>query len=79
MRRAMVVLLLMFAAGCTSYHKVTDLNTGKAYYTTDIDRKSSGVVELKDGRTGTTITLPSSEVQEITKEEYKRGIYSEQG
>jgi len=70
---------LMFAAGCTSYHKVTDLNTGKVYYSTDVDRKSSGVVELKDGRTGTTVTLPSSEVQKVTQEEYKRGIYSDQG
>ena len=79
MRRAIVVLLLILGAGCTSYHKVTDLNTGKAYYSTDIDQKSSGAVELRDGRTGNTVTLPSSEVQAITKDEYMRGIYSDQG
>ena len=79
MRRVIIALWLMFVAGCTSYHKVTDLNTGKAYYSTDIDQKSSGAVELKDGRTGNTVTLPSSEVQTITKDEYMRGNYSSQG
>lgn len=77
MRRTIIVLLLVLAAGCTSYRKVTDLNTGKVYYTTDMEQKSSGLVELKDGRTGATVVLPSSEVQKITKEEYQRGIYSE--
>ncbi len=79
MRRVMIVLLLMVVAGCTSYHKVTDLNTGKVYYSTDVDQKSSGLVQLRDGRTGNTVVLPSSEVQKITKEEYKRGIYSDKG
>jgi hypothetical protein len=79
MRRAILVLLLVFGAGCASYHRVTDLNTGKVYYSTDINRKSNGALELKDGRTGNTVTLPSSEMQTITKEEYKRQIYSSQG
>ncbi len=76
MKRAILIVLLMFIAGCTSYHKVTDLNTGKVYYTTDIKYKDSGSVDLKDGRTGSRVVLPSSEVQEIGKDEYTRGIYS---
>lgn len=76
MKKLIVVLLaLLFVVGCTSYHRVTDLNTGKAYYTTQIDQKGSGAVELKDGRTGAKVVLPSSEVQDITEDEYKRGIY----
>lgn len=69
------MLVLLFIVGCTSYHKVTDLSTGKVYYTTDINHKGSGSVDIKDGRTGARITLPSSEILKITKEEYKVGIY----
>ncbi len=76
MKKAILIVLLMFIAGCTSYHKVTDLNSGKVYYTTDIKYKDSGSVDLKDGRTGSRVVLPSSEVQEIGKDEYTRGIYS---
>ncbi|MHC4116070.1 MAG: hypothetical protein ACYSWO_01050 [Planctomycetota bacterium] len=77
MKKLIVIMLLLFlAVGCTSYHKVTDLNTGKTYYTTQIEYKGSGAVDLKDGKTGARIVLPSSEVQEITKDEYNRGIYA---
>jgi hypothetical protein len=79
MKRTMTVLLLAFVAGCTSYHKVTDLNTGKVYYTKDLERKGSGSVQLKDGRTGATVVLPYSEAQKIKEDDYKRGIYSSQG
>jgi hypothetical protein len=76
MKRTILVILLMFAAGCTSYHKVTDLNTKKVYYTKKIDNKKSGSVELKDGRTGAKVVLPSSEVLKINKDAYDSGIYS---
>jgi uncharacterized protein YcfL len=76
MKKLIVVLLaVLFVVGCTSYHRVTDLNSGKAYYTTEINHKDSGAVEIKDGRTGAKVTLPSSKVEQITEDEYKRGIY----
>ena len=76
MKRTILIVLLMFAAGCTSYHKVTDLNTNKVYYTKKITNKKSGSVELKDGRTGAKVVLPSSEVLKINKDAYNSGIYS---
>lgn len=76
MRRVIIIgLLLMFVAGCTTYHRVTDLNTGMVYYSEELHQKSGGAVEFKDGRTGHTIVLPSTEVREITKEQYQQGIY----
>jgi uncharacterized protein YxeA len=69
------MLVLLFVVGC-SYYKVTDLATDEAYYTTEIKHKDSGAVEIKDGKTGAQIVLPSSKVEQITEEEYKQGIYS---
>ncbi len=71
------MLALLFLVGCTSYRKVTDLNSGKAYYTTQVKYKGSGSVDIKDGKTGARIVLPSSEVQKITKAEYNHGIYAD--
>jgi hypothetical protein len=79
MKKKMIItmLVLLFVVGCTSYHKVTDLNSGKAYYTTEVKYKGSGAVDIKDDKTGARIVLPSSEVLKITKEEYNHGIYSD--
>ncbi len=69
-----IMLVLLFAVGCTSYHKVTDLNTGKSYYTTEVKYRGSGSVDIKDGKTGARVILPSSEVQRITKEQFNRAM-----
>jgi hypothetical protein len=65
----LVAISLLF--GCTNYYRVTHPPTGKAYYTTELDKKGDGAVEFKDARTGEKVTLPSSEVREITKEEFE--------
>jgi len=57
--------------GCTNYYRVTNPTTGKAYYTTELDREGDGVLEFTDARTGEKVTLPGSEVREITKEEFE--------
>ena len=72
-----IMLVLLFVVGCTSYYKVTNLATEKAYYTTEVKYKGSGAVDIKDNKTGARIVLPSSEVKTITKEEYYQGIYSD--
>jgi uncharacterized protein YceK len=58
-------------SGCTSYYKVKDTQSGSVYYTTDIDRSNSGSIEFKDATSGSKVTLQSSEVSEINKEEFK--------
>lgn len=71
------MLVLLFVAGCTTYYRVTDLNSEEAYYTTEVKHKSSGAVEIKDGKSGAMVTLPSSKVEQITEQEYKQGLYSD--
>ena len=72
---ALAVILLAGLAGC-EYYRVTDPATGKMYYTKDVKRRGSGAVELKDEKTGNTVTLQNSEVQKIEKEEFNQGVYA---
>lgn len=80
MRRFLTIIgafsgLSVIAAGCTSYYRVTDPGSGKAYYTTKVDEADKGgAVKIKDDKTGSTVTLQSSEVKEISKEEYQVGL-----
>jgi hypothetical protein len=63
--------LLIGAWGCTSYYRVTDPTTGRVYYTTEMNKKGDGAVELTDARTGNKVTIQNSEVKTINKEEYE--------
>src|SRR6266480_573604 len=70
---AMVLTTLL--AGCFggSYYAVRDPASGTAYYTTDVDKAGgAGAVKFKDEKTGSTITLQSSEVKEISKDEFSK-------
>ena len=71
---AVVALALVFCAGgCTTYYKVTDPTTGRAYYTTELQHKNNGAATLKDARTGNKVNLQNSEVQTISKEQFESG------
>jgi hypothetical protein len=74
---AALFLVLVLIAGCSSYYKVSDVSTGKVYYTTDIGHRNGGAVEFKDAKTKSNITLQSSEVQKIDKDQFTVGVYSE--
>lgn len=73
MRLALIIGLVcvMMAVGCASYYKVTDVGSGKTYFTKDIDRNRDGSILFEDESSSSTITLQSSEVMEISKEEFK--------
>lgn len=62
--------VILGVSGCTHYYRVTDPASGKTYYTTDIDEERGGAVKIKDERTMSTVTLQSSEVREISEDEY---------
>jgi hypothetical protein len=66
----------LLVGGCSStYYKVTDPNSGNAYYTEKVDTLAgTGAVKVKDARTGSVVTLQSSEVKEISEKEYKAGL-----
>lgn len=70
--------LTMLVAGCTNYYRVTDPTTGKAYYTKKVDAGKGGAVKIKDEKTGSMVTLQSSEVKEISKGEYKAGMVAKE-
>ncbi len=69
-----VLGLVLLVTGCASYYKVTDPQSGKVYYTEDIDNVKGGAVKMKDARTGSMVTLQNSEVKEISSDEYKAGL-----
>jgi len=73
-RSAVCLLMLLFAAGCTTYYRVTDQSTRRAYFTTGIDRTDSGAVRFYDEKSRASVTLQSSEIVEISKEAFNSGI-----
>ncbi len=74
MKWFIVVLVMVFAVGCASYYRVTDVQSGKEYYTKDIDTARNGAVKLKDARSGSVVTLQNSEVKEISSKEFEAGL-----
>jgi hypothetical protein len=69
-----VSLLVVGCASSSTFYKVTDLQTGKEYYTQKIDNLVSGAVVVNDTRTDSIITLQNSQVKKISSNEYKAGI-----
>ena len=69
-----IALVILFAAGCSSYYRINDQASGRIYYTTDYDRSDSGSVVFEDARTRSTVTLQSSEIREISRSEYESGL-----
>src|SRR5690349_20434902 len=60
----------------TNYYRVTDVSSGKAYYTTKVATVGR-TVQIQDERTGSMMTLQFYEVQKITEDEYESGIMAE--
>ena len=67
--------VLMTMTGCTNYYRVMDPASGKAYYTTKVkDAGGAGAVKFKDAKTGSLVTLQSSEIKEIPAEDFEAAI-----
>ena len=71
LRWLVCISVLAMVVGCGSYYKVTDPASKSIYYTDDIDQMKGGAVKFRDARTGSDVTLQSSEVKEIESEEFK--------
>lgn len=70
----------VLTAGCTTYYRVSDPGSGKSYYTTEVkETGKGGAVKIKDAKTGGTVTLQSSEVKEISEDEYKAALAAQPG
>ncbi len=71
--------MMTLVAGCGSdYYRVTDPAGNRQYYTTDIDKTKAGAITFKDAKSGSTVTLQSSEVKEISKDEFKSAVKPEE-
>jgi glycyl-tRNA synthetase (class II) len=66
--------MLVLVGGCTTYYKVSDPAGNRFYYTTDVDKNKTGAITIRDDKTGANVTLQSSEVLEISREEYEAAI-----
>jgi hypothetical protein len=74
--RAAVIALAAstLLAGCASYYRVTDPGSGRQYYTTNVEKSKDGSVSFKDTKSGSAVTLQSSEVTEISHGDYEAGV-----
>ena len=65
-------------AGCGSYYRVNDPAGDRQYYTSDIDKSKAGSITFKDEKSGSEVTLQSSEVKEISEDEFKAAVKPEE-
>ena len=66
-------------AGCGGgYYRVNDPAGTKEYYTSDIDQTKTGAITFKDEKSGSVVTLQSSEVKEISEDEFKAAVKPEE-
>lgn len=66
-------------AGCGGgYYRVNDPGGTREYYTTDIDQTKTGTITFKDEKSGSVVTLQSSEVKQISEEEFKSAMKPEE-
>jgi len=70
--------LVTLVAGCGgNYYRVNDTAGDRLYYTTDIDQSKAGSITFKDEKSGSKVTLQSSEVKEISEDEFKAAVKPE--
>jgi hypothetical protein len=67
-----LLTVVLATAGCaTGYFRVTDPLSGRIYYTDTISRRDPGI-RFRDAKSGADVTLSSSEVQEISADDFKQ-------
>ena len=73
-RSLAVATLMVLAAGCAHYYKVTDPGSGREYYTEEVDYTKSGAIQFKDAKTGAVTTMQNSQVLEIKEDAFTKGV-----
>jgi hypothetical protein len=68
--RILAACAIVSLSACGTYYRVTDPASGREYYTSDVDRDDN-TVTFEDARTGRDVTLQSSEVGKISKDDYE--------
>jgi hypothetical protein len=70
--------IAVVVAGCGSYYRVNDPAGTREYYTTEIDKTKAGAITFTDEKSGSTVTLQSSEVKEISEDEFNAAVKPEE-
>ena len=84
MKTRIMTLVILYGmagllAGCGgNYYKVNDPAGDRHYYTTDIDKTKAGAITFKDEKSGSVVTLQSSEVKEISEDEFNAAVKPEE-
>jgi hypothetical protein len=66
-------------SGCGgNYYRVNDPAGDRQYYTSDIDQTKTGAITFKDEKSGSVVTLQSSEIKEISEDEFKAAVKPEE-
>jgi uncharacterized protein YcfL len=82
MRKLLALSFCMLAlAGCKSFYRVTDTDTGKTYLTTSDSfdqRGSNHVATFKDDVTKANVTLNSYEYRKMSEAEYQSDLAARQ-
>ena len=72
-------IMMTLVAGCGGdYYRVSDPAGDRQYYTTDIDKTKTGAITFKDEKSGSVVTLQSSEVKKISGDEFKEALKPEE-
>ena len=66
--------LVAVMAGCTTYYQVNDPAGTKEYYTTKIKETKTGAIAFTDKKSGSVVTLQSSEVKKISEDEFEAAV-----
>jgi len=69
---AMTGTLVMAGCGGGRYRIQDPSNPEATYYAKKIDRKRDGTIRFTDAKSGAEVTLDSSSVKRISKEEWKK-------
>ena len=69
----LISALPLLAACGGNYYQVTDVTSGKDYYTRDVDH-DNGHLRFTDKASGDKVNLDSYEVREITGQQYKNAV-----
>jgi hypothetical protein len=71
---SVVLAMPLVLAGCSTYYRVSDTAGTKEYFTKKIDRERGGAIRFTDARTGSEVTMQSSEVTKISEKDFKASV-----
>jgi len=62
-------------AGCNrNYYAVTNLDSGRVFYTKKIKKHRSGSIRFIDRSNGNEVRISNAEIEEISKRQYNRAL-----